>query len=330
LDRFQDLWVAFFTPFRSILRPILYRHNVSVVDRWAVPPWSSNSSSSLNPDEHAVVSSLYTDSYLTAITTLGHSLKAANMKARMILIYIPGRLSPRTLCLASAAGWTLHPVSLVNPPHDGKGIDAQYTDQYTKLRIWTLDSLGIKSLVYLDADTLVRRNFDELFTLPFNFAAVPDIFTDRGFTMSFNAGVMYLRPNTTVFEDMLEKIETAVFPPVMAEQAFLNVYFGSQVVRLPFAYNGNLAIKRRSPMLWEKMVDDMRIVHYTLEKPFPKHGLGYRETLKQFFEGRMTMQNGIWKTEMGWWQESWREMALEMQIHSQCSEYNNIAAPKAQ
>ena len=253
-----------------------------------------------------------------AITTLGHSLKAANVKVRMILIYIPGRLSSRTLCQATAAGWTLHPVSFVPPPHNAKGIAPQFMDQYTKLRIWTLDSMGIKSLVYIDADTLVRKNFDELFSLPFNFAAVPDVFVDRGFSMFFNAGVLFIRPNTAVFEDMLEKMETAVYPPAMAEQAFLNVYFGPQVARLPYAYNANLAIKTRNAMLWEKMQDDMRIVHYTLQKPFPKYGLGPRETLKRFFEERMTVEHGIWADEMVWWQESWREMSIEIQSHLHC------------
>lgn len=254
-----------------------------------------------------------------AITTLGHSLKAVNVTARMILIYIPGRLSPHSICLANAAGWTLHPTPLVPPPHGGKGIHYQYPDQYTKLRIWTLDSIGIKSLVYLDADTIVRKNFDELFMLPFNFAAIGDLYPRSGFELSFNAGVLYLRPNTAVFQDMLQKIETAVFPPRMAEQAFLNVYFGSQAVHLPFAYNANLAIKKRAPKLWEGLIDEMRIVHYTLHKPFPKHGLGSQDTLKKFFQRRLTLENGFWEREMRWWQEAWRNMAKDMQTHSRCS-----------
>ena len=317
LDHFQPLCVPTLHP--CSFTYFLYRSNVSVVDMAVVPPFTSPSSP-INPEEHAVVSSLYTDSYLTAITTLGHSLKAANVKARMILVYMPDRLSPRTLCLAKAAGWTMHPVDLVPPPHNGKGIHPQYTDQYTKLRIWTLDSIGIKSLVYLDADTLVRRNFDELFALPFNFAAVPDVFINhRGFTIGFNAGVLFVRPSTAIFQDMMSKLEIAVYPPIMAEQAFLNVYFGSQVGRLPYAYNANLAIKFRNPKLWDSMVDDMRIVHYTLEKPFPKHGLGSQESLKQFFRGRLTVQDGLYADAMVWWQESWREMAIAMQSQPQCS-----------
>lgn len=296
------------------------RSNISAINVTATAPLQLHPTP-LDPNDHAVVSSLYTDTYITAITTLGYSLKVANVSARMILIYMPDRLSPRTMCLATAAGWTLHPVSYIPPPHGGKGVHFQYTDQYTKLNIWTLDKIGIKSLVYLDADTLVRKNFDELFSLPFNFGAVPDVFMGyRGFTIAFNAGVLFLRPNTAVFEDMIEKLETAVYPPVMAEQAFLNVYFGSQVSRLPYAYNANLAAKQRNTKLWETMEDDIRILHYTLHKPFPRWGLGSTETLKQFFRGRLTMENGFWAKEMSWWQETWREMAIAMQREPRCSQ----------
>ncbi|KAF8469902.1 nucleotide-diphospho-sugar transferase, partial [Gautieria morchelliformis] len=195
------------------------------------------------------------------------------MNMRRILVYIPGSVSAGSLCLATAAGWTVHPVSRIAPPHHGKGVNRLYLDQYTKLNIWTLDSIGIKSLVYVDADTLVRRNFVELFTLPYNFAAVPDIYRDHpGFTVEFNAGVLFLRTSTAVFEDMLSKIGTARFPPSMAEQAFLNAYFGLQAMRLPYAYNANIAIKWRSPALWKAMVPDVCIVHYTLDKPFPLQG----------------------------------------------------------
>ncbi|KAF8511098.1 nucleotide-diphospho-sugar transferase [Gautieria morchelliformis] len=275
----------------------------------------------INPDEHAVVSSLYTDSYITAITTLGHSLQAANVRARMILMYVPGQLSPHSICRATAAGWTLHPVARVPPPHAGKGVLPHYKDQYTKLRIWTLDAIGIKTAVYLDADTLVRRNFDELFALPFNFAAVPDVFLDhRGFTIGFNAGVLLLRTSTAVFEDMLAKLDAAVYPPKFAEQAFLNVYFESQVARLPYAYNANLAIKSRNTQLWHAMARDMRIVHYTLYKPFPRtssvQDSDTQATMREFFRGQMTLDGGFWAEEMGWWQESWRDMVVKTQ--NQC------------
>lgn len=269
----------------------------------SVPPPTSNTSS-----DRAVVSSLYTDSYATAVIALAHSLHRANVSARLILIYLPSRISPRTLCLASAAGWTPHPVPYIPPPRGGAGTPAHFRDQYTKLNVWALDALGVRSLVYLDADTLVRARFDELFALPHRFAAVPDVFAGpRGFGVAFNAGVMLLRPRARVLADMRAALAAARYPPAFAEQAFLNVYFAAQALRLPYAYNANLAIKRRAPALWAALRRDMRIVHYTLDKPFPPADIRPHE-VDAFFEEKKAVEHGLWAEEIGWWQEGWPEV----------------------
>lgn len=185
------------------------------------------------------------------------------------MIYLPDRISETTLCVLREVGWELFPVDLIEPPDHGKGIWPAFIDQYTKLRVWTLDKIGVKAAVYLDADTLVKQNFDELFELPFVFAAVPDVFTDaRGFTTNFNAGVMVFKPDSEVFADMLAKVESAHFDRVAAEQSYLNLYYGSQVLKLPHVYNGNLAIKWRAQEYWKAMQEQLRIIHYTLVKPF--------------------------------------------------------------
>jgi hypothetical protein len=185
------------------------------------------------------------------------------------VIYLPERISETTLCHLREVGWELFPVDLIEPPDHGKGIWPAFIDQYTKLRVWTLDKIGVKTAVYLDADTLVRQNVDELFELPFIFAAVPDVFLDeRGFTINFNAGVMVFKPDSEVFADMLSKVESAHFDRVAAEQSFLNLYYGSQVLKLPHVYNGNLAIKRKAAPYWEAIQEQLRIIHYTLVKPF--------------------------------------------------------------
>jgi hypothetical protein len=210
------------------------RNNLPIVQ--AHPPTSKQ--------ERAVVTTMYTDTFAHGVATLGHSLQLAGTNARLILAYFPERISPRALCIAKAGGWELHPIVRIPPPHEGKGIHYTFVDQYSKLRLWSFDRIGVKSLVYLDADILVRQNFDEIFDLPYNFAAAPDVWTnERGITIGFNAGVMLLRPDSAVFQDMLSKLETADFPPEEAEQAFLNLYFGGHALRLPFIYNGNLATK---------------------------------------------------------------------------------------
>ncbi|KAF5361503.1 hypothetical protein D9758_006140 [Tetrapyrgos nigripes] len=264
--------------------------------------WSSMSSS-----EHAVFTVLYSDSYALASAVLGNSIRHANVSASMILPYIPDQLSPKALCIVEAVGWQTHPVSLVPPPHNGEGIAHRFKDQYTKLTIWSLgEQLGIDSAVYLDGDTLVLRNFDELFNFPWEFGAAQDVFPPhdpRAFSNTYNAGVLAFRPSQATFEDMLVKLEMAKYPLEYAEQAFLNLYFGGKGVRLPYAYNGNMVVKERSAELWAELRDDMRVLHYTALKPFwnpktPDGQLLTPEEMEQYIEAAEEMKGGTYRDEV--------------------------------
>ena len=79
---------------------------------------------------------------------------------------------------------------------------------------------------------------------------------------------MVFKPDSNVFADMLSKVESAHFDRIAAEQSYLNLYYGSQVVRLPHVYNGNLAIKWKARPYWNAIQDQLRVIHYTLAKPF--------------------------------------------------------------
>ncbi|KAJ7506766.1 glycosyltransferase family 8 protein [Mycena galericulata] len=265
----------------------------------------------------AVVSSLYSDGYALSVAVLGHSARSANVTARLLLPYLEEKVSKTALCIARAAGWEPYPVALIPPPHGTDGLFSRFVDQYTKLRIWTLDEKGIDSAVYLDADTLVRRNFDELFDSPFTFAAVPDVYTGhRGFELTFNAGVLAFRPSSKVFGDMLQQAKNAEYPQNEAEQGFLNLYFGGTVMRLPYIYNANLAIKVRSPALWEHLVDEMRIVHYSLVKPFLRDWealdvLLMPEEMEEVLETSGEREGGLFREEATWWKDAYERMMLK-------------------
>ena len=262
-----------------------------------------------------MVSTLYSDSYAIGVAVLGYSVQKANVTARLLLPYLEGRVSNQALCITRAVGWEPISVPFIPPPHNGEGIYHRFYDQYTKLNIWGLDKLGIEQAVYVDADTLVRRNFDELFNTPFNFAAVPDVYGDkRGFTVNFNAGVLAFRPSSAVLEVMKQRIETAEYPLDQAEQSFLNLFFSANVLRLPYAYNANLAIKRTSPAMWDGMKNEIRIVHYTLTKPFLDDHLELppriltEERLREVISEAAGQYGGMFEEEVGWWRESYDEM----------------------
>ncbi|KAH9960028.1 nucleotide-diphospho-sugar transferase [Russula dissimulans] len=270
-----------------------------------------------DPNSRAVVSALYNDLFTIPVATLGHSLLKANTSARRILFHIPGRLSDRALCIVRTAGWELLPVDLIPPPRNGAGIGHRFGDQYTKLHLWSLDSLlGVNRVVYLDADTHVRRNIDELFDMPFPFGVVPDVYVKWGFQLHFNAGVLVLHPNYTTFERMRARIYDARFPPGEAEQAFFNVYFGADAVRLPYLYNANLAIVERSPELWQAMRDEIRIVHYTYPKPFPTDGKGIVDGLRleRAVEEAKSYRGGAYAEAIGWWIDAYHEFRTKHQL----------------
>ncbi|KAL5488293.1 hypothetical protein ACEPAI_6401 [Sanghuangporus weigelae] len=258
-----------------------------------------------SPNERAVVTTLFSESYSSAAVILGHSLGTSQISARRMLLYFPERISPRTVCWLREVGWELHPIERIAPPDGGRGVFHRFVDNYSKLQIWTLDKIGIKSVVYLDADILVRSNFNELWSLPFEFAAVPDVYRDkRGFASTFNAGMMFLRTSSAVFADMLSKIESDGYRHNEAEQGLLNMYFAAQVVLLPYIYNANLMIKQRNPVLWQAIKNDTRILHYTLLKPFIE-------------EERQQATSGIWEPEMRLWELAWMD-AFNSDLQDKC------------
>ena len=270
-----------------------------------------------DPNSRAVVTALYNDLFTFPAAALGHSLQKAETSARRILFHIPGRLSNRALCIVRVAGWEPLAVELIPPPHNGAGIGHRFGDQYTKLHLWSLDTvLGVQRVVYLDADTLVRRNFDELFDLPFPFAAVSDVYGDSGFKLQFNAAVLALHPNSTTFENMLARIADARFNPQEAEQAFMNVYFGADAVHLPYMYNANLAIRERSPALWDALLDEMRVIHYTVPKPFPKVGKEIVEgaRLERALDKARKDRGGVHVEAVNSWFATYREFRMQNRV----------------
>jgi Glycosyl transferase family 8 len=285
--------------------------------------WTSTKNTS-DPDSRAVVSALYNDLFTIPTATLGHSLHKAGTSARRILFHIPGRLSARALCIVRVAGWEPLEVDLIPPPHSGEGIGPRFVDQYTKLYLWSLDTLlGVRRVVYLDADTLVRRNFDELFDLPFPFAAVPDVYANSGFKLQFNAGVLVLHPSNSTFDGVRTRIGDARFPAKEAEQAFLNVYFGADAVRLPYIYNANLAIRERSPALWDALRDEIRVVHYTVPKPFPKNGKDIIDgaRLQSAIDKAKRDRGGVHIEAIDWWVDTYDEFRTQNRLALEQCDY---------
>ena len=104
----------------------------------------------------------------------------------------------------------------------------------TKISCWTLTHYT--KCVFVDADTLVLTNVDDLFDRP-SFAAAPDV----GWPDCFNSGVFVFTPSQSTYADLVKTLtEHGSFDG--GDQGLLNTYFSSWSTdspahRLPFVYN---------------------------------------------------------------------------------------------
>jgi lipopolysaccharide biosynthesis glycosyltransferase len=58
------------------------------------------------------------------------------------------------------------------------------------------------------------------------------------------------------------------FVPDSPEQNFLNAVYTNQWAEIGFIYNANLAVSYFKPSYWLKYENDIRVIHYTMNKPW--------------------------------------------------------------
>ncbi|KAG9135904.1 hypothetical protein Leryth_002609, partial [Lithospermum erythrorhizon] len=172
-----------------------------------------------------------------------------------------------------ADGWIVEKISLLANPNSIR--PTRFWGVYTKLKIFNMTNY--KKVVYLDADTLVVKNIDDLFKCG-KFCA------NLKHSERLNSGVLVVEPSKDLFEDMMSKVST--LPSYTGgDQGFLNSYYASfpnahlfepdlpsdilnsrtvpAMERLSTLYNADVGLY----MLANKwMVDEreLRVIHYTL------------------------------------------------------------------
>jgi len=129
---------------------------------------------------------------------------------------------------------------------------------FTKLHCWLLDQY--QKCVFLDADTLVVKNVDELFDHD-ELSASPD----AGWPDCFNSGVFVFRPSRATFDSLVEFALThGSFDG--GDQGLLNMFFKDWVTdptkRLSFTYNvvSQAFYSYLPAFLWFNK--DIKIVHF--------------------------------------------------------------------
>ena len=209
------------------------------------------------------------DAYEPGVEVLGRSLRASGTTIPLILLATPDVSEEARVRLATTAGWEVRTVKpIANPSRDGERIFTRFRNTFTKLRAFGLED--IEKVVFLDADTLVLHNIDELFDRP-DFAAAPDFFVPNW----FNSGVMVLAPSPERFASMEAALRLHQGTYDGGDQGFLNEYFPDWWAmdvghRLEARYNLHHFVYQfmsGRPSL-QPCVKDVKVVHYTLQKPW--------------------------------------------------------------
>ncbi|XP_075169346.1 glycogenin 1 isoform X2 [Haematobia irritans] len=130
---------------------------------------------------------------------------------------------------------------------------------FTKLHCWRL--VQFEKCVFLDADTLVLQNCDELFERE-EFSAAPDV----SWPDCFNSGVFVYKPSQATFDKIVEfAVKYGSFDG--GDQGLLNQYFSDWATsdtrkRLPFLYNVTAYASYCYLPAFKQFRDKIKILHF--------------------------------------------------------------------
>jgi len=130
---------------------------------------------------------------------------------------------------------------------------------FTKLRCWNL--VQYSKCVFLDADTMMMKNSDELFERS-EFSASPD----AGWPDCFNSGVFVFTPSNETFEKLMTHAATeGSFDG--GDQGLLNTFFGTWATEdiskhLPFIYNMCATATYSYLPAFKRFSHNIKIIHF--------------------------------------------------------------------
>jgi glycogenin len=221
-----------------------------------------------NPARTAYVTMLCNgDGYAPGVEALGHSLvHSGSTRARVVMV--TPEVSDEACARLAGQGFDVRRVPWLGRSAREARMFARFGHTYNKLHAFGLTDF--ERVVLMDADTLVVRNIDDLFSRP-HVAAAPDfLLPDR-----FNSGVLVLEPSRATYEHLLDSLD-AVPSYDGGDQGFLNAYFSGwfgapAAHRLPVGYNLPQFIyqfMRAQPCFADYLAAELRVIHYSVQKPW--------------------------------------------------------------
>ena len=239
-------------------------------------------------------------SYLVGVRALRASLERAGSAYPLVVVVTAG-IDAADRAVLEADGCLLREVEPIRPPRGLRDsyANARFAEVWTKLAVWRLTEF--ERLVVLDADMLLTRHMDELFSLelgdgqiaachacrcnPNHIPSYPASWTPEGCSYThltdqdqitddpgadgyFNGGILVLEPDARVFDDLvagLAAVEDLTRYP-FAEQDFLNERFRGRWRALPYVYNALKTLPFQHPGLWD--ADAVKNIHFIIDKPW--------------------------------------------------------------
>ncbi len=238
--------------------------------------------------------------YYIGVQALHRSLKRSETEWPLIVM-VTDAIDIETREALQELGCVIHPVEPLMPSADLEQhyASAQFGEVWSKLRAWELT--GCDRVVFLDADMLVLRNMDELFTLdlgdhalaachacrcnPNKIASYPAswqpenchyTWQDRGETAPasldryLNGGFLVLEPDEEVFNWLQQKVAAITdlrrYP--FSEQDLLNEVFENRWLPLPYIYNALKTLPFQHSAMWQE--DEVKNLHFILAKPWKR------------------------------------------------------------
>lgn len=201
------------------------------------------------------------EDYLWGVRALANSLAQVS-NVPLILMVPPGfDISGVTFAHGNVR---LYEVNSIRNPHQPRKHQLRFANTYTKLEVFGLNFLD--RAAFIDADTVVLRNPDEIFAYS-SFAAAPD-FGLRLENSTFNSGVFVCTPSSELYTRMIDAIPHTPSSDG-GDQGFLNEFM-VDVEWLPPEFNALRRALARFPDVVG--LEDARIVHYVGPKPWSLRG----------------------------------------------------------
>ncbi|XP_052898996.1 glycogenin-1 isoform X4 [Anopheles moucheti] len=211
--------------------------------------------------KYAWVTLATNDSYSLGALVVAHSLKRVHTVHQMAVLIAPG-VSEAMKTKLRAVFNVVEEVNLLDSK-DAANLALLKRPElgvtFTKLHCWRLTQF--EKCVFLDADTLVLRNSDELFERE-ELSAAPDI----GWPDCFNSGVYVFRPNLETFSSLLQYAVThGSFDG--GDQGLLNAYFSDWAHKdiqkhLPFIYNTSSVATYSYLPAFKQFGQNTKILHF--------------------------------------------------------------------